>query len=77
MESQQNIIMSFWNHDLRILQALVIRIYSNSSYGHYLHKQPSKVFYKKDALWNFAKFTGKQNLYQNLLFNKVAGWGLK
>ena len=31
---------------------------------------------KKDALKNFAKFTGK-HLCQSLFFNKVAGHGLQ
>ena len=35
-------------------------------------KQPPKVFYKKDVLKNFAKFTGK-HLCQSLFFNKVTG----
>ena len=30
------------------------------------------MFWKKDVLKSFAKFTGK-HLYQSLLFNKVAG----
>ena len=30
-----------------------------------------EVFYKKDVLKNFAKFTGK-HLHQNLFFSKVA-----
>ena len=39
----------------------------------YCHqKQPPEVFYKKDVLRNFAKFTGK-HLCQSLFFNKVAG----
>ena len=33
-----------------------------------------KVFYKKGALKNFAKFTGKR-LCQSLFFDKVAGLG--
>ena len=33
----------------------------------YLKSQQTEVFYKKGALTNFAKFTGK-----HLLFNKVA-----
>ena len=37
---------------------------------------PLEVFYKKDVLKNFAKFTGK-HLCQGLFFNKVAGlWQL-
>ena len=35
-------------------------------------KQPPEVFYKKGALKNFTKFTGK-HLCQSLVFNKVAG----
>ena len=35
-------------------------------------KQPPEVFYKKSALRNFTKFTGK-HLCQSLFFNKVAG----
>ena len=35
-------------------------------------KQPLEVFCRKDALRNFAKFTGK-HLRQSPLFNKVAG----
>ena len=31
-----------------------------------------EVFYKKNVLRNFAKFTGK-HLWQSLYFNKVAG----
>ena len=34
-----------------------------------MNKQPSEVFYKKDVLKNFAKFTGK-HLCRGLLFNK-------
>ena len=37
-----------------------------------LQKQPSEVFYEKDVLENFLKFTGK-HLCQSLFFNKVAG----
>ena len=37
-----------------------------------LQKQPSEVFYKKDVLENFLKFTEK-HLSQSLFFNKVAG----
>ena len=32
-----------------------------------------EVFCKKGVLRNFAKFTGKQYLYQGLFFNKAAG----
>ena len=32
------------------------------------------MFFKKDALENFAQFTGRY-LYWNLFFNKVGGWG--
>ena len=39
-----------------------------------MQKQPSEVFYKKGALKNFAKFTGKR-LCQSLFFDKVAGLG--
>ena len=35
-------------------------------------KQPLEMFYKKDVLKNFSKFTGK-HLYQSLFLNKVAG----
>ena len=35
-------------------------------------KQPPEVFWKKDILRNFTKFTGK-HLCQSLFFNKVAG----
>ena len=35
-----------------------------------IQKQPLKVFYKKDVLKDFAKFTGKY-LSQSLFFNKV------
>ena len=35
-------------------------------------KQPPEVFFKKGALKNFAKFTGK-HLCRGLFFNKVAG----
>ena len=38
----------------------------------FIQKQPPEVSYKKDALENFAKFTGKY-LWQSLFFNKVAG----
>ena len=34
-----------------------------------IQKQAKEVFYKKDALKNFAKFTGK-HLYKSLFFNK-------
>ena len=37
-----------------------------------IQKQPPEVFYKKDVLRNFPKFTGK-HLCQSLCFNKVAG----
>ena len=37
-----------------------------------LQKQPPEVFYEKDVLKTFAKFTGK-HLCQSLFFNKVAG----
>ena len=35
-------------------------------------KQPTEVFYKKGALRNFTKFTGK-HLRQSPVFNKGAG----
>ena len=35
-------------------------------------KHPPEVFYKKDVLKNFTKFTGK-HLYRGLFFNKVVG----
>ena len=35
-------------------------------------KQPPEVFYEKDILRNFAKFTGK-HLCQSVFFNKVVG----
>ena len=38
-----------------------------------LEKQPPKVFYKKNALKNLAKFTG-EDLCQSLFLNKVAGF---
>ena len=38
----------------------------------YLQKQPQEVFYKKDILRNFTKFTGNHQC-QSLFFNKVAG----
>ena len=38
---------------------------------HFINSRP-EVFCKKDALRNFAKFTGK-HLCQSLFFNKVAG----
>ena len=37
-----------------------------------VQKQPPEVFYKKDALRNYAKFTGK-HLCQSLFLNKVVG----
>ena len=37
-----------------------------------IKKQPPQVFYKKDGLKNFAKFTGK-HLCRSLFFDKVAG----
>ena len=37
-----------------------------------LKKQPPKVFYKKEVLKNFAKFTAK-HLCQSLFLNKVVG----
>ena len=37
-----------------------------------IQKQPPEMFYKKGALKNFTKFTGK-HLCQSLFFNKVAG----
>ena len=37
-----------------------------------VQKQPLDVFYKKGALKNFAKLTGK-HLWQSLFFIKVAG----
>ena len=40
-----------------------------------LQKQPPEVFYKKDVLTNFTKFTEK-HLCQGLFFNKVAGTGV-
>ena len=36
------------------------------------HKQPPKMLFKKGALRNFAKFTGK-HLCQSLIFNKAGG----
>ena len=39
-----------------------------------LQKQPPEVFYKKSALRNFTKFTGK-HLCLSLFFNKVGGLG--
>ena len=33
----------------------------------------NKLFYKKDVLRNFTKFTGK-HLFQSLFFNKIAGF---
>ena len=41
-----------------------------------VQKQPPEVFYKKDPLKNFGKFTGK-HLCQSLFFNKVPGLGLQ
>ena len=38
----------------------------------YCRKQPPKVFYKRDILKSFAKFTGK-HLCHSLFFNKIAG----
>ena len=38
----------------------------------FIQKQPLEVFYRKGALKNSAKFTGK-HLRQSLFFNKVAG----
>ena len=40
-----------------------------------VQKQPPEVFYKKDVLTNFTKFTEK-HLCQGLFFNKVAGTGV-
>ena len=37
-----------------------------------IQKQPPEIFYKKGALKNFTKFTGK-HLCQSLFFNKIAG----
>ena len=37
-----------------------------------MKKECPEVFYKKDVLKNFAKFTGNQ-LRQSLFFNRVAG----
>ena len=37
-----------------------------------IRKQPPDLFYKKDVLKNFVKFTGKR-LCQGLFLNKVAG----
>ena len=36
-------------------------------------KQPPEVFYKKDVLKNFAKFTRK-HMCHSLFFNTVAGF---
>ena len=38
------------------------------------HKQPQEAFVRKEALGNFAKFTGK-HMRQSLFFNKVTDWG--
>ena len=38
----------------------------------YVQKQPPEVFYKKAALRNLTRFTGK-HLCQRLFFNKAAG----
>ena len=35
-------------------------------------RQPPEVFYKKDALKDFSKFTGK-HMFQSLFFNEIAG----
>ena len=35
-------------------------------------KLPTELFYKKDVLKNFSKFTGK-HLRRSLFFNKVVG----
>ena len=37
-----------------------------------VQKQPPELFYKKDALRNYSKFTGK-HLCQSLFLNKVVG----
>ena len=37
-----------------------------------IQKQPQEVFYEKNVLENFAKFTGK-HLCQSLCFDKVGG----
>ena len=42
--------------------------YSRDSPVAIIQKHPSKMFYKKGVLKNFAKFIGKQ-LWQSLLFN--------
>ena len=36
-----------------------------------LQKQPPEVFYKKDGLKNFGKFSGTKYLYQSFFFNKI------
>ena len=38
-------------------------------------EQPQEVFYKKDVLKNFPKFTGKR-MHQSILFNTDADFDL-
>ena len=44
--------------------------FADKSFFYLIQKQPPEVFYKKCALRNFGKFTGK-HLCQSLFFNKV------
>ena len=56
-----------------------IRRLLGQQFEHYTHKlsiinrsSRPEVFYKKDVLRNFAKFTGKQ-MRQSQFFNKISG----
>ena len=54
-----------------ILYADIEKTASNHGYLKSGQKEPPELFYKKDVLKNYAKFTGK-HLCQSLFFNKVA-----
>ena len=63
-----------------IISMFAIRRLLGQQFEHYTHKlsiinrsSRPEVFYKKDVLRNFAKFTGKQ-MRQSQFFNKISGW---
>ena len=58
--------------DVRDYQTSVQFLLHDAHHHHYQQKQPPDVFYKKDVLKNFEKFTGK-HLCQGLFFIEAAG----
>ena len=66
-------IVGRWHKELKVKEFSVLDYIERLFFNGLFRSSPQEVFYKKDVLKNFAKYTGK-HLCQRLFFNIVAGF---